>query len=853
MDDAELRNQLADLRTKFISEVIHDAWVAWQGGVLFVAETRLILLRLLFDYVGGNAYIHVLVVLILWPFGTHIDGAGLMKATYPFYLWLCGFGASAKGVFYLVRFGLPALVYMGTVVLVCQLYHRLVLHGFHGGFGAVVRVVILAALEEFAIHNHLRLQEVTFAVIKFWSDWPWLQVTRVSPLLAAILDLTEPLIFSNLSILFEHSIYQRREKRAKALAEPMSRLDGIPDYAYENLAEGEIRLVQIYLDPITRKPKYRLVKAALEKAPRYHAISYVWGSAERTHALVIDDAWLQTTATTFEILHDHALFWCTCPEDFFWIDFLCINQNDLAERSEQVKLMGSIYSQAADVITFLRPEDYDDVDTAGAFFTNLREDVVRKHRRTYGPPVFRLGGFKHPLITYGVNFIAASTDTAPSPGWSALSKLFAHSYWTRMWVIQEVILSRQIRIFYGERSFEWEGLLRLASSGLEDLLHIDFELSGFVKGENFEESRSRVSRTLGRRMSYGDGKPVLFVDILTACRLMQATDPRDQIFALYGLLTGNQVPESLMPDYMISTRTLYTRVATHFVTNGNSEWILCMASPGYSQRGHHDRIPCPSCRSESFVCGYYQDLPSWVPDWRSPYPRVFPQALPRTGDSEGESMQAVMVEKSLFVSSWTVGRIDRLVELHLIRSVKDETSEVFERFWNTLSSISDMLSALDPEYPTGGPTVDALAKTMLPMSGDDILEPFRRTWAACHTMRKSLEILKGALELDGFGDSFFANAAMSEVSVALSTAGVDDWAREAGHIEMRSVALTDSGLFALVPRYSKVGDVVCVLKGAKSSFVMRPVDQGVVQLVGDCHVHEASRSKKGDPERIEIR
>ncbi|KAJ4326551.1 hypothetical protein N0V84_003076 [Fusarium piperis] len=859
MADADLRNQLADLRSKFISDVICDTWVAWRDGVIFSAELRLICLRLFFDYVGGNAYIHVLIILILWPFGTRGDDVGLIKASYPFYLWLCGYGGSAKGVFYLARFGLPALVNVATVVLVCQLYHMPLLDGFRGVFGAIVRVVILLALEELAEKSHLRFQEVTFKAMRFYSDWRdsnwlWLQVTHVSPLLSTVFDLMELVIFSNYTVLFEYQLYQRREKRSKALTEPMSRPEGMPDYSYENLGQGEIRLVQIYIDPTVRKPKYKLIKTTMEKAPRYHAISYVWGSGDRTHALVIDDAWLQTTATTFEILHDHALFWCSGQEDFIWIDFLCINQNDLAERSQQVKLMGAIYSQADEVIAFLQPEDYDEVDTASAFFTNLREDVVRKHRRLYGPPVFRFGGFRTSFISYWVYFFAARNDSVASPGWNALSKLFGHVYWTRMWVIQEVILSKQFRVFYGERPVEWESLYRFAMNPEQDLAHIDLEFNDYVRGEAVEKSRIKAAGTLGRRISFRNGEPVRFVDMLTSSRPMQATDPRDRIFALYGLLGDSQVPGALLPDYEISMRTLYTRVARHFVTHGDCEWILCMASPGYSQRNYQVGTRCPNCRNESFTCDYHGS-PSWIPDWTSPYPRLLPHALPRPKDSQEENMEVSMAGNSLIVPSWTIGHIETLLELHFAPTMHTaaDAGPAVKRVYNTLYSISELLSALDPKYPTGEAKVDALARTIMPTSRDRILDPFRRTWEVCQSRRKTLDWMRHGMEIEGYVDSTLKHMALQELSNELTAAKADKWVMETGHAEMRSISVTDYGFFALVPRYSKVGDVVCVLKGAKSSFVMRPVEKGVVELVGDCHVHEASRFKKGDPERIEIR
>jgi hypothetical protein len=41
-----------------------------------------------------------------------------------------------------------------------------------------------------------------------------------------------------------------------------------------------------------------------------------------------------------------------------WIDALCINQVDRAEKSVQVALMGLIYSQADSVIAWLSPEEH---------------------------------------------------------------------------------------------------------------------------------------------------------------------------------------------------------------------------------------------------------------------------------------------------------------------------------------------------------------------------------------------------------------------------------------------------------------------------------------------------------------
>jgi hypothetical protein len=62
-----------------------------------------------------------------------------------------------------------------------------------------------------------------------------------------------------------------------------------------------------------------------------------------------------------ENLHDFlahcAINFSPILQGYLWIDALSINQDDLQERSEQVKLMGKIYQSAARVVIWLGPED----------------------------------------------------------------------------------------------------------------------------------------------------------------------------------------------------------------------------------------------------------------------------------------------------------------------------------------------------------------------------------------------------------------------------------------------------------------------------------------------------------------
>lgn len=101
----------------------------------------------------------------------------------------------------------------------------------------------------------------------------------------------------------------------------------------------------------------KLQHANLDDNPVYEALSYEWGNPEKTHIFSLDDA---TTISITESLH-HALRDIrhespSQADRIIWADAICINQDDISERQQQVSMMGSIYRQAQRVITYIGPE-----------------------------------------------------------------------------------------------------------------------------------------------------------------------------------------------------------------------------------------------------------------------------------------------------------------------------------------------------------------------------------------------------------------------------------------------------------------------------------------------------------------
>ncbi len=103
-------------------------------------------------------------------------------------------------------------------------------------------------------------------------------------------------------------------------------------------------------------------------APPYEAISYVWGDSRRTASLLCNSSALNITQS----IHD-ALVRIRLPDAprRLWADQVCINQEDVAERSRQVDLMNLVYKNATQVLVWLGPDDEEVAEEAVRMISHL--------------------------------------------------------------------------------------------------------------------------------------------------------------------------------------------------------------------------------------------------------------------------------------------------------------------------------------------------------------------------------------------------------------------------------------------------------------------------------------------------
>jgi len=118
----------------------------------------------------------------------------------------------------------------------------------------------------------------------------------------------------------------------------------------------------------------------LSSAPNFRALSYSWGTGERTHRVLLPEGTFPVTSSLYAALQHVRRI--TGGPIVLWIDQICINQDNEAEKTAQVKLMGEIYTRAKQVIAWLGPADGTS-DSFMELLANVGRDATNLHLDSY--------------------------------------------------------------------------------------------------------------------------------------------------------------------------------------------------------------------------------------------------------------------------------------------------------------------------------------------------------------------------------------------------------------------------------------------------------------------------------------
>lgn len=259
---------------------------------------------------------------------------------------------------------------------------------------------------------------------------------------------------------------------------------------------ANIRLLRLRHDSTPDSIECELTSSSLDCGTDYTAVSYVWGDASAgVRSVLLNGRPIPVGHNLWTLLlhltkEQH--------KGYLWIDALCIQQTNVAEKNHQVAIMGQIYAGAKEILVWLPMES----------------------RKSYTDRILSRVGLMDKQESF-------------------LRLLSRNEYWTRALILQEFVLASLVTFGLGPRVISEETLY-------DQLLFDDVTLS-----RRLENSAMISIVRLRHRMKHRDGKVLTLFDMLNdEYRPMLCSDPRDRMYSILSLLDpGKRDRYPIQPDY----------------------------------------------------------------------------------------------------------------------------------------------------------------------------------------------------------------------------------------------------------------------------------------------------------------
>ncbi|CAN8105507.1 unnamed protein product [Discula destructiva] len=520
---------------------------------------------------------------------------------------------------------------------------------------------------------------------------------------------------------------------------------------------------------------------AFSTPPKYEALSYTWGDTSTTVIILLNDIEFPIPRALYEALVQ-LLRQGECSNDltprYIWIDLICINQRDDTEKSAQVSRMQEIFAQAESVRIWLGPADEHTslaLETLKHFSTN---DGTGDGSHTFA----KLANTRHERRL-------------------AVQKLIQRPFFSRMWVIQEVVVSKAATAHCGPFTIDWEevakGLQRATGSGF-----IAFsEQTNKVTSIGIWRDKFHVSRDSSVRAEDLDMRLIMMDE-----GAKKATNLRDKIYSLRGI-ASDDFARGIAVDYRDTIEKVYTDCTKHLLRMRKDLRILSRVR----QRGKDPSL----------------QLPSWVPDWNLADPggvlnRYYRFELDKRFCASGKDSHRIVVPMhgdTIHVFGTHVDKIHRIYQIKsLILEPGKPTLSIHEAKLRGLIRSLDCTETYDA---TGEDSWMALFRTLTadrtPLSSR-ISDDYRN--------KNFSHISVTVPRADGNGTTQISEAAWAKVSSLLDSI-----------VDGKVFYITRNGYFGFTEELCQEDDHVYTLCGGEVPFIVRSIGDGSFLFHGETYVH----------------
>jgi hypothetical protein len=287
----------------------------------------------------------------------------------------------------------------------------------------------------------------------------------------------------------------------------------------------------------------------VKNLPSYTALSYTWGANATCTNIEINGVKVPVRENLWDFLHQQLLHGNYGP---FWIDALCIQQSEVHERNHQVRMMDSIYKDAQLVLIWLGKES-DDSDLAMRTLADWE---------WCNPSTLRYMFANNNKISN----ILLARGTKGVTIWNArevlsVSSLCKRRYWSRMWIIQEVVHAKRVEIHCGSEILEWhnfEQLYYYVSIISRDYKEMD---TPFYNAVRSSPAMSIVKTRALEKLQVPDLPRDIAIDsLMETYSAHECEDTRDKVYAVVGIA---KYGSTIVVDYRKSAKDVMLDVFYH--------------------------------------------------------------------------------------------------------------------------------------------------------------------------------------------------------------------------------------------------------------------------------------------------
>jgi hypothetical protein len=488
-------------------------------------------------------------------------------------------------------------------------------------------------------------------------------------------------------------------------------------------------------------------------------------------------------------------------------------------------MMAEIYSNATQVITYMGPEERGDSE-ALILLTKMDNhfspfyDSPELSDYNYAKYVME----KPPIH---LKFKISKND----PTLKSLYSILFGEWTKRLWMVQENVLNKDTVMLRGHKlipALAIQGVLMLSYSGLIPNLFL-------------QEYHAMSQMAVGvlRAILHYERHAASDYSLANLSRLLgpqKCNDPRDRIFSLLAIAKDSKSLK-IVPDYTKSVRDVFIDVAIRLVRANRIDDLLVIWAPLGIRNSY---------------------LPSWVPSFDTLENRVannlFGAVATRLSNDYKLEADSVLVLNGIHLATISdpLGTFGYDIEDIIVSTSVSFRTKSSENFLSILEKARErakdkpnvdatiyhtLMGGLDVGKHYSGNEVKTAAQGL-----HEVIAMLRsQTSKRIKLMRKAKISTRKAVEI--FGKGHFSQSQTLANELVYNTM-----------IKARSLCVTNDGRLCLTPEDARSGDIVAVLLGGSSLYVLRPDGNGKYIYIGDAFIYGEMRgeSLKGEEWREKL-